>query len=160
MQKEFWKKYPLSINFLSNINFFSSKNGCGPATPLSISEKIIIISDHKLLDAKWILKIYPTLVAFKATLIFAKKWVWPCHVPQGDPACLKKNMIFSYHKLPDAIGILIKIYNFSCLLKQLQFLPKNWCGPATPLRATQHAWENSENFNWLLATRFSNNFEK
>ena len=30
--------------------------------------------DHKLLDAEGILKKYQTL-------IFAKKWAWPCHAP-------------------------------------------------------------------------------
>ena len=45
------------------------------------------ISDHKLLiDAKGILKKYETLIALfilSKVSIFAKKWVWPFHAPQG-----------------------------------------------------------------------------
>ena len=30
----------------------------------------------------------------KRTLVFAKKWVWPCHAPQGDPTSLKNSENF------------------------------------------------------------------
>ena len=68
-----------------------AKNGCGPATPLRITQhcwKILkFFIDHKLLDGKRILLKYPTL-------IFAKKWVWSCHAPQSGQIFLGTFSIF------------------------------------------------------------------
>ena len=44
--------------------------------PTSLKKILNIFIDHKLLDGERILLKYPTLM-------FAKKWVWSCHAPQG-----------------------------------------------------------------------------
>ena len=64
----------------------------------------------KLLDAKGILKKIYTFFNFLSNINFRpKKWVWPCHDPQGESACLKK---ISDPKLLNAKGVLKK-YPFS-----------------------------------------------
>ena len=48
-----------------------------------------IFLGHELLDAKGIYINITFNQFFKQHKLFPKKWVWPCHAPQGDPACLK-----------------------------------------------------------------------
>ena len=73
---------------------------------------------------------------------------------------MNKNYIFFQNIIFSIQKEFWKIFNFNCIYKQIQFLPKNGYGPASPLRVTKHAWKKSGNFYWLLATRCFKNFEK
>ena len=77
-------------------------------------------SDHKLLDTRGIIKKYSTLIAFLSNFNFCQKF-------------LKNHENFVDHKLLDAEGNLKNT--------KLKFLPKNGCGPATPLRVAKFFWE-------------------
>ena len=56
--------------------------------------------------------------------------MWPCHAPRGDPTTLKKiQKFFIDHKLLDDERIMLKCPTL--------ILPKNECGPATPLRVAK-----------------------